>query len=258
MADSETNPKNELSELTAALAKKQQDSAQVTAEIEAIKSRITDLAKITAEIDQKVTAYEKARTGLDEQRKKSEAFFNAKKQLLENTLPNEQEILEKKNNSQKALEDLKGQLEKINNQMEQKQNALNAAQKDLDKKKAAYADELDRVGSVSKALKDLQELEKQADQEGDNNNFARMYFFVLEMQDALKASELPTPEAYRSSLERAARELGQASAAHRTAKGELDSAIAEQKAKQKELEEAAAARRQNTVASVPAGVPTNV
>jgi len=258
MADADVTPKSKLAELTQALEKRQQDNTQIVAEIDEIKSRIADLTKITAETDQKIAAYDKARSGVDEQRKKSENFFAAKKKLLEDTLPNEQEIIEKKKNSDKAIGDLKDELQRLNQQVDEKQNAVNAAQKTLDNKKTEYTTQLDRMGTATQALSDLRELEKQATQEGDKNNFARMYFFVLEMEDTLKAAELPATEEYRKLLDRLGTDLVQASVDFRKAKADLDSAIAERKTKQKELEQAAAGRRAQTAASIPEGTPSNI
>jgi hypothetical protein len=255
MAESESNPKNELEKLTALLVKKQQESTQVIADIEGIKSRITDLTKITGEIDQRVTAYEKARVGLDEQRKKSDNFFKAKKKLLEDTLPNKQKIIDKKKEGYQAIEKINGELKTLDTKIDEKQTALNNAQKTWDTNKTEYANVLDLAGSRSKALRDLQDLEKQADEEGDKDNLGRMYFYILEMEEALKKAELPTKDEYRGLLDAAATKLDQASTAHRAAKSDFDGAVAERKAKQKELDESVAARRQKTAASIPEGRP---
>jgi len=255
MAEPQIKPKELLEELKTSLSQNKQKSADVTKEISVLESRVGDLTKMTGEIEQKATAYEKARSGLEKQRKSSDEFVKAKKKMLEDSLPNEEELRDKKKQSDTALKDLKTQLEQISQAIDQKQDALKAAQKTLDTKKSDYAAELDLVVSLAKDLTELQDLEKLADQENNKNNFARMYFYVLEMEAKLAEATLPTLDAYRNTLEGAAASLAQASEDVRQKKDELDKAITDLKAKQTEYDDAKAKRRQKTAASIPDGAP---
>jgi chromosome segregation ATPase len=255
MAEPQVKPKELLEQLKTYLAQNKQKSVDVTKEIGVLESRVADLTKITGETEQKVTAYEKARSGLDDQRKKSDDVVKAKKKMLEDVLPNEQEISDKKKQKDNALKDIKDQLDQISNTIDQKQDALKAAQKTLDTKKSDYARELDLVGSLAKDLKELQDLEKLVDQENQQNNFARMYFYVLEMEAKLADAIVPTVEAYRNTVEGAAANVAQAIEDVRQKKDELDKAIADQKTKQTEYDDAKAKGRQKTAASIPDGVP---
>jgi hypothetical protein len=124
----------------------------------------------------------------------------------------------------------------------------------LETKKADYTSKVDLGTGLSRDLKELQDLRKLADQENDNNNFARMYFYVLEMADKLAAVNVPASADYRKSLETAAVSLAQAAEDVRRKKDELDNAIAGMKKTQADYDEAKAKRRESTVAAIPEGM----
>lgn len=248
-------PKELLEQLKNSLAQDKQKSVDMAKEISVLESRVADLTKITAEIEQKVDAYKKARTGLSEQRKKSEDFVTAKKELLSECLPDEQGIIDKKTASETALQEIKNQVDQYSNAIEGKQDALDAAQVVLETKKREYAAALDLSGSLTRDLKELQDLEKLADQENSKNNFGRMYFYVLEMESKLAEATVPLDDAYRNSLEGAAASLAQATEDVRQKKEELDTAKVDLKAKQAEYEEAKAKRRQKTAEEIQEGIP---
>lgn len=248
-------PKELLEQLKATLEQNKQESLEVAKEIGVLESRVSDLTKITGEIEQKAPAYEKTRPGLEEQRNNFETFITAKKKPLEDILPNKQAVIDEKKAGEKQLQDMKSQIEQTTNLIDQKQDALKAAQKKLDATKSEYAAKLDLAGSLAKELRDLQDLEKLADQENDRNNFARMYFYVLEMETKLAEATIPTAAAYRNAVEGAATSLAQAIEDSRQKKEDLDNANADLKAKQAEYEDAKAKRRQSTVTKIPEGVP---
>jgi len=255
MAESQIKPKELLEQLKTSLAQNKQRSVDVTKDITVLESRVADLTKITGEIEQKVAAYKNSRSGLDAQRKKSNDFVKAKKKALEDTLPNKQEISDKQKQSETVLKAIKSQLDQMATAVEQKQDALKTAQKLLDTEKLDYAAKLDLLGSLTKDLKEIQDLEKVADEENDHNNFARMYFYILEMEASLAQATVPELDACRDTLESAAASLAKATENVRVKNEDLAKAIADQKAKKGQYDEAKAKRRQDTAASIPDGVP---
>jgi HPt (histidine-containing phosphotransfer) domain-containing protein len=124
----------------------------------------------------------------------------------------------------------------------------------LETKKADYASKADLGVGLSRDLKELQDLRKLADQENDNNNFARMYFYVLEMGENLASVNVPVAADYRKSLEDAAVSLAQATEDVRKKKDEVDNAIAGMKKTQADYDDAKAKRRETTVAGIPEGL----
>ena len=256
MAEPQVKPKDLLEQLKSSLAENKQKNVAVIKEIGVLESRVADLTQITGESEQKVTVYEKARSGLDVQRKKFEETVNSKKKMLEDVLPNEQEIRDKKKQRDDTLEGIRKQIEQISKSIDEKQDALKAAQKTLDARKSDYVQELDRVGALTKDLKELQNLEKLVDQENQKNNFARMYFYVLEMEAKLAGAALPGVEAYRSTLDGAAASLAQAIEDVRQKKEDLDKAVTELKTKQTEYEDEKARGREKTAASIDGAPPT--
>jgi len=255
MAEPQIRPRELLEQLQASLEQNKQKSIEVTKEIGVLQSRVTDLTRITGEIEQKIAAYEKARSALEGLHNNIETFITAKKRALEDILQNKQAVIDEKKTGENQLQHLKTRIEQISNLINQRQDDLKAAQKKLDAAKSQYAANLDLAGSLAKELKELQNLEDLANHENDRNNFARMYFYILEMETKLTEAAVPTMVAYRNALEGAAASLARAIEDVRQKQEDLDKANAELETKQEEYEDAKAKRRQSTVTKIPEGVP---
>jgi chromosome segregation ATPase len=111
------NPSDLLQQLRDSLKSSKENSANLVKEISVMESRVADLSRITGEIDQKVSAYDKARSGLDKQRSESDDFAKAKQKMLEDSLPDKQSIVDAKKHGdddlKSIMESLKQSSEKV-------------------------------------------------------------------------------------------------------------------------------------------------
>jgi chromosome segregation ATPase len=248
------SPSELLGNLQDSLKNNKKDSASLVKKISVLEARVADLSRATGEIDQKVSAYDKAQSGLAKQRIDSDDFFKAKQKVLEDSLPNRQSVIDIKKHGDDEVAAILKNLQQASDNVDKAQGELKGLQTMLEAKKADYAAKVDFGTSLSKDLKDLQDLQKLADQENDKNNFARMYFYILEMKDDLANINVPTAADYRKSLEAAAVSLSNATEDVRMKKDEVDNTMADMKKLQADYDTAKAKRRETTVAAIQEGL----
>jgi len=240
-----TSPDDALAELEKQLTENQKTADRLKAEI-------ADQKKIAGDVDQKEKDFTKAADDLAKQKKVFDDFVVREKKMLEATVDkNAIQALKKA-----ALDELKGLADKVTDAA----NAVQAAEKALADAKAATASkqaDFDKLAGVPAAnaaiLKDAASLLDKANNEGKANNFSRMYFLVLVLEDRLKQLDLTAPDDYTKALNQAAADLTAAGNAERAAKTALDAANAALKEAQKNFDAKKASWRDDALKQIPAG-----
>jgi predicted nucleic acid-binding Zn-ribbon protein len=248
------SPAEELAQLKQDLEGKQSDTSRLAKEVDQLKARIADLSKTVGDIDQKTSAYEKAAGAAGDQLKNLKAYVDTEKTMLKAALEPSSitDIEGKKNAALQKLADLKTGLSAATKKATDADTAYSEAKDATAAAQAAYKAIADLPAANADVIKDLAGLRPAADKQGAANSLGRQYLLVLVMEDRLKAIKTLTPEEYKKELNNAGSALAEASNAHSTAKDELDAAVAAQKQMQKDLDDATAKWRQETLDSIPA------
>lgn len=247
-------PADELAQLKQDLEGKQNATSELAKEVDRLKAQIADLTKTVGDIDQKTSAYEKAVAATGDQVKVLTDYVKTEKGMLKCALPASAvtDVEDKKTAALKSLEDLKTKLTDAIKKATEADKAYGAAKDATAAAQAAYKAIAELPGANAEIVKDVTALRVAADKQGAVNSFGRQYFLVLVMEDRLGAINALTPEEYKKQLNEAGSALASASDAQTTAKDTLDAAVAAQKQAQKDLDDARAKWRQETLDSIPA------
>ena len=247
------SPAEELAQLKQDLEGKQNDTSRLARQIDQLNARIADLSKTAVDIDQKTSAYEKAAGAAGDQLKTLTAYVNTEKTMLKAALEagSMTDIENKKKAALQKLADLKTELDGAIKKAADADNAYSKAKNATAEAQKAYKAIADLPTANADVIKDLAGLRAAADKQGTANSLGRQYFLVLVMEDRLKTIKTLTPEEYKKQLNDAGSALAEASNAQGTAKDELDVAVAVQKQTQKDLDDATAKWRQETLDSIP-------
>jgi chromosome segregation ATPase len=247
-----TSPAEELTQL-------KQDLADKQSEVDHLKAQVADLSKTADDIGQKTKAYpQSAADAVNDQVKALTGYVKTEKAMLKAALPQDA-VTDVETKKSKALDNLKGLKAKVDQ-----------AASDVVKANTAYAAALDKVTASQAAyqaiagipaantdiLKDLAALRTAADKLGAANSLARQYFDVLLMEDRLGALNVLSANAYTAKLNDAGSALAAASQDAAKAKDAQATAVQAQQSAQKDLDDARAKWRQETLDSIPATVPT--
>jgi archaellum component FlaC len=253
-----TAPADELIELKQELEDKKTNNNNIAKDIDRLKAKIADLSKTVGDIDKKASAYdEKAAGVVSDQVTTLSDYVKTEKKGLNAALPpgTVADIQDKKAAALKKLADLKTKLTEAATKVGEADKALDTTKAATRAAQAAYTKIADLPGANAEIVRDLSGLRAAAEKQDAANSLGRQYFLILVMEDRLKDVKALTPEEYEQQLNDAGSNLAHATAAQVTAKEAHDTAVAAQKQAEKDLADALAKWRQETLESIPAGPP---
>jgi predicted nucleic acid-binding Zn-ribbon protein len=254
-----TSPADELNKLEQELEDKQNTNNNLAKDIDRLKVKIADLGKTVGDIDKKANAYdEKAAGVVNDQVTALKSYVETEKKGLNAALPagTVKDIQDKKAAALQKLADLKTKLTQAVTKVGEADKAFATAKAATATAQAAYTTIADLPGTNVEIVKDLSGLRTAAEKQDAAHNLGRQYFLVLIMEDRLKDFKALTPEQYEKQLNEAGSNLAHATAAQATAKEASNAAVAAQKQAEKDLADALAKWRAETLESIPAGPPT--
>ena len=254
-----TVPADELIKLKQDLENKQNDNNTLVQEIDRLKAKIADLGKTVGDIDKKASAYdEKAAGAVTDKVTTLKDYVETEKKGLACALPpgTVADVESKKTAALRKLKDLETTLQLAIKAAHDADTALETAKAATATSQAAYNTIASLPGVNTEIVNDLSGLRTAAEKQDAAHNLARQYFLVLVMEDRLKKIKALTPEEYKKQLNDAGINLAQTTVAQAIAKEAHDTAVAAQKRAEKDLADASAKWRQETLESIPAGPPT--
>lgn len=251
------SPADELAQLKLKLDQKQKDNSEIAKDMDRLKGQIASLSKTVGDIDLKTKAFEKAATGAAGQAKDLAAYVHTEKTMLEAALTGQasQDVRDAKSAALQKLKDLADALESASAAAATASREYTQAQTDTAAAQAAYIAVAALPAANADILKDLTTLRAAADKQGAANSLGRMYFLILLMVDRLAALTPLTPEDYATKLNGVGTALAAAADDETAAKEALNSALADQKDAQKDLDDGRAKWRQDMLDAIPAIAP---
>lgn len=243
-------PSDSLKELKAKLQKNQDDSANLATEGATLKQQVADLQKL---VDQNTSAgktYASAAKALIQQQADLQTYFNTKKTMLEATLKDKKDVVVKaKQAGDQEVADLQKKVDDLKKKVVDETKAYSAAQADTATQQAAYDNVASNLSRAGFWINDSTALRTGA--EGQKSQ-SRAYFHLLEMDDSLKKTALPTADDFAKQLDDATSKLTAAKNAERDQKQALDQDTASLQQAQKALDDASTKRRDKILNSIPA------
>lgn len=254
-----TSPADELSKLEQELEDKQNTNNNLAKDIDRLKVKIADLGKTVGDIDKKASAYDdKAAGAVSDQVTALKDYAETEKKGLTCALPpaTVTDVQNKKAAALQKLANLKTKRTEAVTKVGEADKAFGTAKAAAATAQAAYTTIADLPGANAEIVNDLSGLRGAAEKQDAAHNLGRQYFLVLIMEDRLKEVKALTADEYEKQLNDAGSNLAHATAAQVTAKETHDTAVAAQKQAEKDLADARAKWRQETLESIPAGPPT--
>lgn len=248
-------PAEELELLQGYLQKYQTQNANLAKEIEQLKGKVNNLGKTVEEINSKSGSWDAARKIILEKMQKESKFRDDRLATLKCHLSDEerQALKDKKQAAKDEINTLAGEIKTLQETtIPALQDAYEKAKAVTAEKKKDYDKQVNLAQSDNDLLKDLATLHALIEAEYAKGNYARMYFLILEMKDALDqlGENVPDLKEYEKRVNAAATALSAATDDEAMAKADLDNANAKLESKQKELKDKTDNRRKNILASI--------
>lgn len=185
-------PSDTLKELKAKLQNNQDDSGNLVTQASGLKQQISDLQKL---VDQNVSTsktYANAAKNLTQQQADLQKYFDTKKTMLEATLKDKKDaVVKAKQVGDQEVADLQKKADDLKKKVADDATAYTAAQADTAVQQAAY----DKVAAIPSRsafwVNDSSTLRTGAEAQKSQS---RAYFHLLEMQDSLNKTALPTAD----------------------------------------------------------------
>lgn len=242
-------PADSLNDLKKKLQQNQDDTATLSSQAAVLKDQVSGLQKL---VDQNASAgknYTDTAKGLSDQQKNLQDYADNKKTMLEATLKeNAAAVVKAKQAGDQEITDLQKTVADLTKKVADDATAYATAQADTASQQAAY-DKVAAIPSQARTwINDSSTLRTGAEAQKSQS---RAYFHVLEMQDSLKKTVLPSADDFAKQLDDATSKLTVAKDTERAKKQGLDVDTSSLRQAQKALDDANAKRRDKTLKSIP-------
>ncbi len=250
------NPETKLSDLRAALKKKEAEVGELVKTKESLRTEVAGLEKVVREINQVSTAYDSGLQGFETVIREIEEYSQTRLPEIETAAGDKKDAANAKiGESDSRIKKMKKDRQTLAEKVKKNQDDYEAAKRDFQTKQKEFQALKGLRKSIEDKLNDIKTLRASGEKEekkGEEANPAKVYFLIKELDQQLSAvkSQLKPAEEFKALLIKTWQDMDSAGTAVKKKEEQVRETKEKYDAKEKELESMLKNRRETILAEL--------